>query len=107
MAELERSPFLGSLFEGFVAAEILKSQADRGCARNSTTSAISTGPRGRPLGATPQVQTVAGRNRVRKDCSAFHGVAVDLSSARAARAGGKIDRGPSKVSPTAADGRDR
>jgi uncharacterized protein len=29
-AELERSPFLGALFEGFVAAEILKSQADRG-----------------------------------------------------------------------------
>jgi predicted AAA+ superfamily ATPase len=30
VAELERSPFLGSLFEGFVAAEIVKSQADRG-----------------------------------------------------------------------------
>jgi len=30
LAELERSPFLGSLFEGFVAAEILKSQSDRG-----------------------------------------------------------------------------
>ena len=29
-AELERSPFLGSLFEGFVAAEILKSQIERG-----------------------------------------------------------------------------
>jgi predicted AAA+ superfamily ATPase len=29
-AELERSPFLGPLFEGFVAAEILKSQADGG-----------------------------------------------------------------------------
>ncbi len=29
-AELERSPFLGCLFEGFVAAEIVKSQADRG-----------------------------------------------------------------------------
>jgi uncharacterized protein len=29
-AELERSPFLGTLFEGFVAAEILKSQANRG-----------------------------------------------------------------------------
>ena len=29
-AELERSPFLGPLFEGFVAAEVLKSQADRG-----------------------------------------------------------------------------
>src|SRR5882724_417789 len=29
-AELERSPFLGSLFEGFVAAEIIKSQTDRG-----------------------------------------------------------------------------
>ncbi len=29
-AELERSPFLGPLFEGFVAGEILKSQADRG-----------------------------------------------------------------------------
>ena len=27
-AELERSPFLGSLFEGFVAAEILKSQVN-------------------------------------------------------------------------------
>jgi len=32
-AELERSPFLGHLFEGFVAAEILKSQADRGMRR--------------------------------------------------------------------------
>ena len=30
VAELERSPFLGSLFEGFVAGEILKSQTDRG-----------------------------------------------------------------------------
>src|SRR5712671_6621926 len=30
VAELERSPFLGSLFEGFVAAEIIKSQTDRG-----------------------------------------------------------------------------
>jgi predicted AAA+ superfamily ATPase len=29
-AELERSPFLGALFEGFVAAEILKSQVNRG-----------------------------------------------------------------------------
>ena len=29
-AELERSPFLGALFEGFVAAEILKNQASRG-----------------------------------------------------------------------------
>ena len=29
-AELERSPFLGALFEGFVAAEVLKSQANRG-----------------------------------------------------------------------------
>jgi len=29
-AELERSPFLGALFEGYVAAEILKSQANRG-----------------------------------------------------------------------------
>ncbi len=30
VAELERSPFLGALFEGFVAAEILKSEANRG-----------------------------------------------------------------------------
>src|SRR5246127_4100770 len=30
VAELERSPFLGALFEGFVAAEVVKSQADRG-----------------------------------------------------------------------------
>src|SRR5271169_1358519 len=29
-AELERSPFLGALFEGFIAAEILKSQSNRG-----------------------------------------------------------------------------
>ena len=29
-AELERSPFLGALFEGYVAAEIFKSQANRG-----------------------------------------------------------------------------
>lgn len=29
-AELDRSPFLGALFEGFVAAEILKNQANRG-----------------------------------------------------------------------------
>jgi predicted AAA+ superfamily ATPase len=29
-AELERSPFLGALFEGFVATEILKSQANQG-----------------------------------------------------------------------------
>jgi len=29
-AELSRSPFLGTLFEGFVAAEILKHQANRG-----------------------------------------------------------------------------
>ncbi len=28
--ELERSPFLGALFEGFIAAEILKSQANQG-----------------------------------------------------------------------------
>ncbi len=32
-AEVERSPFLGALFEGFVAAEILKSQANRGMRR--------------------------------------------------------------------------
>jgi len=30
LAELERSPFLGPLFEGFVAAEILKSQVNQG-----------------------------------------------------------------------------
>jgi uncharacterized protein len=29
-AQLERSPFLGALFEGFIAAEILKSQINRG-----------------------------------------------------------------------------
>lgn len=29
-AELDRSPFLGTIFEGFVAAEILKSQINRG-----------------------------------------------------------------------------
>lgn len=29
-AELERSPFLGTIFEGFVAAEILKAQVNRG-----------------------------------------------------------------------------
>src|SRR6185312_875437 len=29
-AELERSPFLGALFEGFIASEILKSQINRG-----------------------------------------------------------------------------
>jgi len=29
-AELERSPFLGPIFEGFIAAEILKSQVNRG-----------------------------------------------------------------------------
>ena len=29
-AELERSPFLGPIFEGFIAAEILKSQINRG-----------------------------------------------------------------------------
>ena len=29
-AELERSPFLGALFEGIVPAEILKSQANQG-----------------------------------------------------------------------------
>jgi len=29
-AELERSPFLGAIFEGFVAAEILKNQSNRG-----------------------------------------------------------------------------
>lgn len=29
-AELDRSPFLGALFEGFVAAEIVKSQVNRG-----------------------------------------------------------------------------
>jgi predicted AAA+ superfamily ATPase len=29
-SELERSPFLGALFEGFIAAEILKSQANQG-----------------------------------------------------------------------------
>jgi uncharacterized protein len=29
-AELDRSPFLGALFEGYVAAEILKSQVNRG-----------------------------------------------------------------------------
>lgn len=33
VAELERSPFLGPLFEGFVAAEILKSQTNRGLRR--------------------------------------------------------------------------
>jgi uncharacterized protein len=31
--ELQRSPFLGQLFEGFVADEILKSQANRGARR--------------------------------------------------------------------------
>lgn len=30
MSELERSPFLGPLFEGFIAAEILKSQTNQG-----------------------------------------------------------------------------
>jgi uncharacterized protein len=32
-SELERSPFLGSLFEGFIASEILKSQINRGLRR--------------------------------------------------------------------------
>ncbi|HMJ62847.1 MAG TPA: DUF4143 domain-containing protein, partial [Bryobacteraceae bacterium] len=33
-AELDRSPFLGALFEGFVAAEVLKSQTNSGMRRN-------------------------------------------------------------------------
>ena len=40
-AELERSPFLGPLWEGFVAAEILKSQINQGRAKNSTISGTS------------------------------------------------------------------
>jgi hypothetical protein len=32
-AELQRSPFLGQLFEGFVASEILKSQVNRGAGK--------------------------------------------------------------------------
>ena len=41
MAELERSPFLGGLFEGFVAAEILKSQSDCGLRKELYYFAIS------------------------------------------------------------------
>jgi len=33
-AELRRSPFLGPIFEGFVASEIAKSQANRGASAN-------------------------------------------------------------------------
>jgi predicted AAA+ superfamily ATPase len=33
VAELERSPFLGALFEGFIASEILKSQTNQGSRR--------------------------------------------------------------------------
>jgi predicted AAA+ superfamily ATPase len=40
-AELERSPFLGSRFEGFATAEVIKSQPDRGMRKGSTISAIS------------------------------------------------------------------
>ena len=40
-AELDRSPFLGSIFEGFVAAEILKARSTAGSARSFTTSATS------------------------------------------------------------------
>lgn len=36
-SELERSPFLGPLFEGFVAAEILKSQVNRGARKELYT----------------------------------------------------------------------
>jgi hypothetical protein len=32
-AELEKSPFLGALFEGFIAGEIAKAQANAGCRR--------------------------------------------------------------------------
>jgi len=40
-AELDRSPFLGPLWEGFVAAEILKSQVNRGGPKSCTISATS------------------------------------------------------------------
>ncbi len=42
-AELERSPFLGALFEGHVAGEILKARSTRAAGRNCITFAISRG----------------------------------------------------------------
>ena len=43
IAEMNRSPFPGSLFEGFIAGEILKSQINRGGATSYTSSAIGIG----------------------------------------------------------------
>jgi len=62
-AELERSPFLGPLFEGFVAAEILKTQADRGMRKDLYYFRDQQGLEGGLPCTTPQRQTVAGRNQ--------------------------------------------
>jgi predicted AAA+ superfamily ATPase len=40
-AELERSPFLGPLFEGFVASEILKGQTNQGLRKDCIISATN------------------------------------------------------------------
>jgi hypothetical protein len=101
-AELERSPFLGPLFEGFVAAEILKSQADSGMRSKSVISVISRVWRWTSSYRGPR-QTVAGRNSSRKDCSAFHSVAANLSTASLPKAIREANPGPSKVSLRSVD----
>jgi predicted AAA+ superfamily ATPase len=74
VGDLERSPFLGSLFEDFVATEIFKSQAVRGMPKELYYFRHQQGLEADFL--VPRTPSVAGRSEIREDCLA---AALDFS----------------------------
>jgi predicted AAA+ superfamily ATPase len=107
VAEPERSPFLGALFAGFVAAEILKSQVDRGMRKElyyfrdqQSLDVDFLVPR---RNAELWLVEVKSAKTVRPQ------MASPLTSLRRAlqKRNGKIDRGPSEVPPSGSHRCDR
>jgi uncharacterized protein len=106
VAELERSPFLGSLFEGFVAAEIVKSQADRGIRKELYYFRDQQGPEVDFLVPRPNAKLWLVEAKAAK--TVRPPMASPLTSLqRAAKTSRKIDRGPSEVAGTSDYGSDR
>ena len=103
VGELERSPFLGAVFEGFVAAEILNSQANRGMPRKELYYfRDQQGLEVDFLLPRPNAKLWLIEAKSAKTVRPPMASPLISLQACAAKTSRKVDRGPSEVPPTAA-----
>ncbi len=93
--ELERSPFLGSIFEGFVATEILKAQVNRGHRKELYYFRDQQGSGDRLPGATAECPVLGGRSQGVEDPATGDGETAPVVGARSGQARGEAHRGAS------------